>query len=159
MALRLALLAAACLLAPVAAYVQPTRVGGVAPGGARHRPTITNEDLTVGVEIAGEPFVAGANAEAPALGLAALGCGLGAALGWASTIRRRQRRQAAAAASAAALAAPLAAGAAEGAAGRSLENSVVLASDWLANPDIGFVFLTSLISMSIALVVWGRNGL
>mmetsp|Transcript_138425 Transcript_138425/g.430432 ORF Transcript_138425/g.430432 Transcript_138425/m.430432 type:complete len:141 (+) Transcript_138425:80-502(+) len=76
------------------------------------------------------------------LPLAALSCAVGAVFGWAGA---RRRHAAATAAMAAGGLSPMAARAAN--------------MDPLSNPDLGYVFLVALTSMSIALVVWGRNGL
>uniref|UniRef100_A0A7S4RS08 Cytochrome b6-f complex subunit PetN n=2 Tax=Alexandrium monilatum TaxID=311494 RepID=A0A7S4RS08_9DINO len=147
MAHRLTLLAlAAVLAAPTAAYVQLPRAGAAHP-----RPV---EWALPGSEvISSQPHgdvVAGD--DSGSLGLAALSCAAGAALGWATAHRRQA---ASGAAAAAAGLSPLAAGAVSGTEG----SSVALATDPLNNPDLGFIFLTALTSMSIALVVWGRNGL
>uniref|UniRef100_A0A7S4VWD4 Cytochrome b6-f complex subunit PetN n=1 Tax=Alexandrium monilatum TaxID=311494 RepID=A0A7S4VWD4_9DINO len=151
---RVMILAVACLLAPAAGYVQPAPTGRAAAGSHDH--TVAAPAAVVDSELGGDLPADGAGA-AP-LDLAALGCGLGMVLGWAS--RRRQRKATAAAASAAGAAglAPLTAVAADGAA-EPLRSSLAMALDPLQNPDLGFVFLTALTSMSIALVVWGRNGL
>uniref|UniRef100_A0A7S4VPF7 Cytochrome b6-f complex subunit PetN n=1 Tax=Alexandrium monilatum TaxID=311494 RepID=A0A7S4VPF7_9DINO len=132
--------------APAAAFVQPSRAGATLPQPAARD---VRQALPDG---APSPELQGQESSSP-LGLAALGCAAGAALGWAKA-RRRQAAASGAAAAAAGLS-PLAAGATAGVEG----SSVALALDPLNNPDLGFVFLTALTSMSIALVVWGRNGL
>mmetsp|Transcript_86461 Transcript_86461/g.201165 ORF Transcript_86461/g.201165 Transcript_86461/m.201165 type:complete len:147 (+) Transcript_86461:48-488(+) len=145
MALRLTVVLA-CLLLPASGYVQPiptTATRNSRPHSALPA-LVTLEDA----ELSSEPLQ-GTSTGGPLAGLAAA-LGLGAVLGWATT-RRRQREAAAAALVGFA---PAAAHAAE----QHVESSVTLAMDWLSNPDIGFVFLTALTSMSIALVVWGRNG-
>mmetsp|Transcript_75479 Transcript_75479/g.233507 ORF Transcript_75479/g.233507 Transcript_75479/m.233507 type:complete len:152 (+) Transcript_75479:141-596(+) len=135
--------------APASAYVQPSRGGAVAPRRVARSPP---RSFSGG---GGAPRAAAPDEEdtSMTLSVAALSCGIGAALGWANA-RRRQAGASAAAAAAAGLS-PLAAGASTDAAG----SSVTLAMDPLNNPDLGYVFLVALTSMSIALVVWGRNGL
>uniref|UniRef100_A0A7S4RTD1 Cytochrome b6-f complex subunit PetN n=1 Tax=Alexandrium monilatum TaxID=311494 RepID=A0A7S4RTD1_9DINO len=148
MASRVALFALAGVLAvPAAAYVQPWHAGVAQPQRvARGVSDALPSDEVSGVQLSSEE-------SSSAFSMAAVSCAVGAALGWANA-RRRQAAASGVAAAAAGLS-PLAAGAASGMEG----SSVALALDPLNNPDLGFVFLTALTSMSIALVVWGRNGL
>mmetsp|Transcript_25757 Transcript_25757/g.81794 ORF Transcript_25757/g.81794 Transcript_25757/m.81794 type:complete len:147 (-) Transcript_25757:107-547(-) len=146
MALRVAIAALVVgLAAPAAAYVP------AASGAPRAQHVVRVPEQALPRTIASRSAAASeASAEEPSgLILAALSCAAGAAFGW---VNSRRRQVAASAAAAAAGASPLAAGAADA-------SSVTLALDPLQNPDLGFIFLTSLTSMSIALVVWGRNGL
>uniref|UniRef100_A0A7S4RS07 Cytochrome b6-f complex subunit PetN n=1 Tax=Alexandrium monilatum TaxID=311494 RepID=A0A7S4RS07_9DINO len=150
---RLMVLAIACLVAPVTAFVQPALPGKAATGV--HDRTLATRTVAVDSELSGDRPTESAGTGP--FDLAALGCGLGVVLGWTSR-RRQQKAAAAASAVGAAGLAPLAAVAADGAA-EPLRSSLAVAMDPLQNPDLGFIFLTALTSMSIALVVWGRNGL
>merc|ERR1719507_2060046 len=85
-------------------------------------------------------------------GLAAASLMVGAAIGW--TRARRQQMASMAMATSIASTVPFAADAAP----ETTATSVTMAMDYLNNPSLGFIFLTSFISMSIALVVWARNG-
>mmetsp|Transcript_65435 Transcript_65435/g.174348 ORF Transcript_65435/g.174348 Transcript_65435/m.174348 type:complete len:135 (-) Transcript_65435:234-638(-) len=134
MAMRLLVLALA--LGGACAYVQPLQPGSARPGHAARSaqqpmPAAFAEDARLSSEPTADDGMG-------PLGLVAIGGCVGAALGWLNARRNR-----ATAAAAAAGFSPLAAN----------------AMDPLSNPDLGFVFMTSLASMSIALVVWGRNGL
>mmetsp|Transcript_48480 Transcript_48480/g.97872 ORF Transcript_48480/g.97872 Transcript_48480/m.97872 type:complete len:148 (+) Transcript_48480:98-541(+) len=136
----------AALAMPVVAYVPGVQMGAVQSRRMAGERGLTRSTATLGDEPVAEPSAA----QGPEpFSLAALACSAGAAVGW---VHARRRKAAASAAVAAAGLSPLAAGAADG-------SSLSLAMDPLSNPDLGFVFLTSLASMSIALVVWGRNGL
>uniref|UniRef100_A0A6T9RDN2 Cytochrome b6-f complex subunit PetN n=1 Tax=Alexandrium catenella TaxID=2925 RepID=A0A6T9RDN2_ALECA len=145
---QLVLALAAGLTASASAYVQPAR------GGPLHLERLAQQAPPSGpAPAAVQPRTeTSAGKSSEPLGLAALGCVLGAVAGWVSD---RRRQVAASVAAGAAGLAPLSAMAEADGDGSSLR----LAMDPLSNPDLGFVFMTSLASMSIALVVWGRNGL